>query len=142
MAAFAQSPSYPFDDLLADSVLVEARSIEPQLGRVRAQVVVLEGLLAVVQQVMHLPEPALTRRGLGRGGRRERMRMDRRQRKVPEGEADAAVELPLDTLDLAIGHARVGAFVVAVLENETTGLRAANVVDGCVEGLQNRETHA
>ena len=48
------------------SILVEACEVETELARIRAQVVVLERLLAVVQQVVHLPEAILTGRRLGR----------------------------------------------------------------------------
>ena len=72
---------------------VEPREVEPELGGVAAQVVVLERLLAVEEHLVHLPEPVLERRRLGRGGRGERVRVDLGQREVPEREADALAQL-------------------------------------------------
>ena len=54
------------------------------------------------EQLVHLPEPALERGGLGGGGRGERVRMDLGQREVPEREAHPVAQLPLDALDLSI----------------------------------------
>jgi hypothetical protein len=50
------------------------------------------------------------------------------EREVPEGEADASGDLLLDTLDLTKCLPRIGAFVVAVLEDETPGERASDMI--------------
>jgi hypothetical protein len=55
------------------------------------------------QVVVHLPETSLHRGGLGGGGRRRRVRVDLRQRKVPEGKAHRVSQLLLEPLDLAVG---------------------------------------
>jgi hypothetical protein len=85
------------------------------------------------EQVVHVPEPALERGSLGRGGGRESMRVDLGQRKVPEGEADAIAQSCLDALDFSERFARVRAFVVAVLDDEAAGRRAADVIDDVIE---------
>ena len=99
---------YPARDVAVDALNTAspARScrtieIEPELGRVPPQVVVRERLLAVEEQLVHLPEPVLERGRLGRGGRREGVRVDLGQREVAEREPHAAPEPPLDPLDLA-----------------------------------------
>ena len=73
------------------------------------------------EQLVHVPEPALERGGLGRGSRCEGVRVDLRERKVPEGEADVAAQSLLDAFDLSKRLPRVRAFVVAVLDDQTTG---------------------
>ncbi len=94
-----------------------------------------EGLLTVVQQVVHLPEAILTGRRLGRCGRRERMRVDLGQWEVPEREADPTWQLSLDPLDRPERLPRVGALVVAVLEDDRRVRGATHVIDVRVEGL-------
>ena len=68
--------------------------------------------------------------GLGGGRRREGVGMDLDQREVPEREADATGSLPLDLLDLAVCLPRVGAFVVAVLDDQGSSRRATDVIGG------------
>jgi hypothetical protein len=90
------------------------------------------------QELVHVPKPALKCSRLGCGRRRERVRMDFREREVPERETHSTVHLLLDALDLANRLPRIGAFVVAVLENETTGRRAADMIDSVVERFHGR----
>jgi hypothetical protein len=66
------------------------------------------------------------------------MRVDLDQRKVAEREADAAARLLLDLLDRAERLPRVGAFVVAVLEDDRAACRAADVVEVGVYGVDAR----
>jgi hypothetical protein len=66
---------------------------------------VVEVTLVLVERVVEVPETALPRGGLRRGGRGEGVGMDLGQRKVPEGEADAVGQLGLDAFDLAVGAA-------------------------------------
>ena len=61
------------------------------------------------EQVVHVPEPALERGGLGGGRRCEGVRVDVCQREVPEGEANVTVELTFDSLDRAERLPRIGA---------------------------------
>lgn len=123
---------------VAAAVQVEARDVEPELVRVAPQVIVGERVLAVKEQLVHLPEPALQGCGFRRQSRSERVRMDPGQRKVPEREPDTLTELRLDALDLAERLARVGTLVVAVLNDQRRGGRTANMIDGCVERLYRR----
>ena len=55
--------------------------------------------------------------------------MDLGEREVPEAEADATAQPALDPLDLSIRLPRIGALVVAVLEDEMTDRRTADVVN-------------
>ena len=122
-------------DLGAGPILVEAVEVEADLGRhSERRSSSCEGLLTVEQQVVHLPEAILTCRGLGRRGRRERVRVDLGQREVAEREADVARQLSLDLLDRAERLPRVGALVVAVLEDDRRVRGATHVIDVRVEG--------
>jgi len=53
------------------------------------------------EQLVHLPELCLPGSCLGRGGCGWGVRVDVDEREMPEREADAAAELPLDVLDRA-----------------------------------------
>src|SRR4051794_41888166 len=59
--------------------------------------------------------------------------MDAGQREMAEREADAAVQLLLDALDLAERATRVRALVVAVLEDDRRPAGPAHVVDRVVQ---------
>ena len=59
----------PVEDRLAAPVAVELPDIQPELARIAAQILVLERLLTVKEQLVHLPEPALERGRLRRPGR-------------------------------------------------------------------------
>ena len=67
-------------------VLVEDRRVQAELDGVPAQVAVFECLLPVEQQLVHVPERALQRGGLGRGRRGQGVRVDAGQREMPECE--------------------------------------------------------
>ena len=73
------------------------------------------------EQFVHVPEAVLERGCLGGRCRCEGVGMDLREREVPEGKADAMGELSFNPLDRAERLPRVGAFVVAVLHDETSG---------------------
>src|SRR5262249_16747571 len=119
----------------AAPIAVEQREVEVELAGVLSQVVVREGLLTMKEQLVHLPKPILERCRLGRGGGDERVRVDLGQRKVAEREEQAIAQSPLDPPDLPKRRSRVGALVVAVLDDETAARGAADVVDRAVEGL-------
>jgi len=112
--------------------------VEPDLAGVGPEVFVLERLLAMEEELVHLPEATLRRRRFGCRRGRERVRVDLRQREVTKGEADAAGELLLDALDRPEGLARVGALVVAVLEDDGGTRFPADVVHVIVEWLDDR----
>jgi hypothetical protein len=120
----------------AGPVAVEPRDVELELAGIPPQIVVFERRLVTKEELVHFPEAVLKRRGLGGRRRGEGVRMDLCQRKVAEGKADAAAQSPLDALDRSKRLARVRAFVVAVLEYETTGRKPADVVDLVVKRLQ------
>ena len=75
----------PVQHRVAEPVGFEARNVEPQLGRIAPQVLILEGRLAVKEEVVNLPEAPLRGARLGRAGGREGVRVDLGQREVPEG---------------------------------------------------------
>jgi len=54
--------------------------------------------------------------------------VDAGQREMPEGEPHVSAEVLFDLLDRVEGLPRVGALVVAVLEDQVAGGRAANVI--------------
>ena len=120
LARFDPAPEVtldPVDGVLTVAVAVKFRDVQPKLACIAPQVFVLESPLAVKKQVVHLPEPALERRGLRRAGRRERVRVDLGQREVPEREPYRDARLALDTLDRPVRLPRVRALVVAVLDD-------------------------
>ena len=90
------SPSDPPHDIRAGPVLVEPCDVEPELGRVALKVGAFQRLLAMEEQLMHLPEPVLQGSRLDCGSRRERVRVNLGEREVAEREADAAARPLLD----------------------------------------------
>jgi hypothetical protein len=62
--------------------------------------------------------------------------MDPGQWKVTECEPDAIAESSLDALDVVVRLSRVGALVVAVLEDHVPARPTAGVIDSAVERLQ------
>jgi hypothetical protein len=67
------------------------------------------------QQLVHVPEPALQRGGLGRGGRGEGVGVDAGQREMPVREPDGPAEPLFDLLDRVEGLPGARALVGAVL---------------------------
>ena len=70
---------------------MEALDVEAELSGVPEQVGEAEVVLAGEQQVVHLPEDALGRGGLGSLGGQLGLRVDVGQRKVPPDVADVGV---------------------------------------------------
>src|SRR5713101_1063485 len=60
--------AYPLLDVGAAAIPVEAHDVQPELGGITLQVGVLERLLAMEEQLMHLPELCLEGGCLGSGG--------------------------------------------------------------------------
>jgi hypothetical protein len=73
------------------------------------------------EQLVHVPELALECGCLGCGRCCESVRVDLFQREMPEGEPNPIAEFALDPFDRAKRLPRVGAFVVAVFDDETSG---------------------
>ena len=119
----------PLQHRRASPVAVEGRYVQPELGGVPAQVAVFERLLAVEQQLVHVPEPALPGSGLGRAGRGEGVRVNLGQREMPEREPHVPAELPFDLLDRVVRLPRVRALVIAVLDDQTADGRTPDVID-------------
>jgi hypothetical protein len=94
----------------------------------------------VEQQLVHVPEPALPRSGLGGGRCGEGMRVDAGQREMPEREPHVPAELAFGLLDRVERLTRVPALVIAVLDDQVAGGRAADVIDVLVERRQGQLT--
>src|SRR6478609_6694736 len=92
-------PPNPPQDLRAESIMVEARDVQLELRGICVKVGVTQRLLAVEEQLVHLPEPALKCGCLGCGRRREGVRVDLHEREVPEREADSTAHFLLDAFD-------------------------------------------
>src|SRR5512133_78104 len=108
-------------------VLRETTRVEAKANRGITEILRCDGLLVLVDPIVHLPVLALRARGLGRLGRRIRERMQRRDREVAEHEADV---LRVDELlHDRIRRAAVGALEVAVFdERDLAALRSAGVI--------------
>src|SRR5438105_4941726 len=119
----------------AGPVALKLRDIEAELGSIRSELVFLERVLAMKEQLVHVPELLLVGGCFRRGRRRQGVRVDLCQGKVPEGEADAPRQLFLDAFDLAKRLARVRTLIVAVLDDQRSGRRPAQVIDGLVKWL-------
>src|SRR5580704_14350054 len=99
---------------------------------------VLECLLILKEQLVHVPEAILRGSGLGRRCRCQGVWMDAGQREMPEREPHTAIELCFYAHDRPVRLARVRAFVVAVLENPRTRGPSSDVVDAVVHRRQDR----
>jgi hypothetical protein len=125
----------PLTDGAAGSVAVKAWDVEPELGGVSLQIVVGQCELAMKEQLVHVPEAVLECRCLGCCRRRESMRVDLCEREMPEGEPNTFAELAPEAFDLPERLPRVRAFVVAVLEDDMSGSRTADVIDLFIKRL-------
>jgi hypothetical protein len=92
--------------------------------------------LPVEQQLVHVPEPALPCSGLSRGRRGEGVRVDAGQGKMPEPEPHVPAEPPSGLLDRTKRLPRVRALVIAVLDDQTPGSRATDVIDLLIQRRQ------
>src|SRR5439155_12747276 len=81
-------------------IAVEHTNVELELGGVSPKVVIRERVLVVKEQLVHVPEPALKRSGLGGGRCGEGVWVDLGQREMPEGKPQA-VGPTLQPLDLS-----------------------------------------
>ena len=109
----------------------DAIGVEAELGGVADQVLPAERPARLVHPVVHLPERALRRRGLGRLGCSLGIRMDVAQREVPEGEQQPPRELVADPADDRVGRRAVRALEVAVHDQlELGAVGAVDVVLG------------
>jgi len=97
-------PADPLRHRGASPVAVERRHVEAELVGIPQQVAVLERLLPVEQQLVHVPEPVLQSTGLGHGRCGEGVRVDAGQRKVPVHDPHVPAELLFDLLDRVEGH--------------------------------------
>ena len=129
--------SHPAHEVLADArcvhvlgqLFVEALDVEPEVLRVAAEVRSREARLVFVEQVVHLPEPALGGRALGALRGLFGMRVRRRDREVPKHEPEPITQPRLNFLDDGIRRTAVRTLVVAVLdERHRRTRRSLNVV--------------
>src|SRR6267142_6943016 len=118
-------------------VPVKSIEIESQPVGMLAQVAVVQLVLVLVEQVVHLPELVLQAGRLRRlrGAGRVRMRLS--QGKVAEGEAQIAAQLALQSLHDRVGLSAVRALVVAVLDQGDARVgRAVDVIAGTERRMQ------
>src|SRR5579883_1923598 len=99
------------------------------VGGVAAEIVVAQRTLVGEDRLMHRPELPRRARRFGGLGSTLGVRVDLREREVPEHEAHAVPEVALQRLDDRLGSAAVGTLVVAILDERDRGVsRAAGVV--------------
>src|SRR6202158_6646089 len=99
----------------------DAVSIERQVSRVVHQTGVIKRILVREEQVVHFPELALSRRGLGDLRGVLPVRMDLRQREMTEGHAQLAPDGFHQSGDDWLRRAAIGAFEIAVLHERNRG---------------------
>ena len=110
-------------------VTTEGLDLQTESGGVLVEMLIVKSTLMLEEMVMHLPESALARRGLGRFRRMLGMWVDLTQGKVPVDEAQLVTQFLLHSLDDTIGNAAVGAFVIGVLDqSHRASVRTLNVV--------------
>jgi hypothetical protein len=97
-------------------VLTEALGVETEGCGVLAEMLIIKGTLMLEEGVMHLPELAVGRRGLGRFRRVLGMGVDVAQGEVPVDETQLVTQLALQSLDDMVGKATVRALVIGVLD--------------------------
>jgi hypothetical protein len=95
---------------------VELTDVHPDLTCIAAKVGQLERLLALEEQIVHLPEAILSGGLLGGLGGELGVRVDLAKREMAEDEAEPVAEVALDRLHGAVCGARVGTLVVPVHE--------------------------
>ena len=118
-------------------VLFEAVDVEVESCSVLEQVLIVKGALMLEEVVVHLPEFALVRRGLGRFSGALRMRVDFAQWEVSVDKAKLVTQLALQSPDDMVGETTVRAFVIGVLDQRHRGcVRSLNVVRGIDRHLE------
>src|ERR1700730_5113949 len=118
-------------------VLIEGLDLQAESGGVLVEMLITKSTLMLEELVVHLPEPALVRRGLSRLRRMLCVRVDLTQGKVPVHKANLITQLALHSPDDVIRDAAVGTFKVGVLQQRHRGcLRTLDVIlscDGCLQ---------
>src|SRR5256885_955297 len=108
--------------------------IEPELARVRHEVVVPERRLPLVQEIVHLPELALCRGCLGDLRRVLGVGVLLAQRKMPKHEAHRGSELPQCALQLRVRGAAERAFEITVFHQRHARVPGARRVVARADG--------
>lgn len=121
----------PPEEVLADTAPEGAgRQVADKQGKVQSgldgvvgKVCIIQGILVLEEELVHLPEPALYAGGLGRFGGPHRVRMELRQREVTKRESDVLRVALQQRAENEIGLAAVGTLKVAVLDQGDGGVR-------------------
>src|SRR5947209_14720904 len=92
---------HPLSDRVGSAICVEALEVQSQSTCPRPKMRILEPRLVCEQQVVHVPEPPLAARRLGRAGGGPGPRMARPDREMAEYPAKRQVPEPL-TQDRAV----------------------------------------
>src|SRR5207253_2461663 len=109
-------------EVIANSFRIGARRqlarntlcIDANLRRVREQIRVLQRILVVKQQVVHLPEMSLRAGRLGCFCRPLGVRVRLREREVSENKSEIVAHVAADALNYRMGAAAVRTFEVTV----------------------------
>lgn len=94
----------------------ESLDFQPERVGIADKVVFLQGVLALKEQVMHLPEATLGRRALGGLGGALGVRVNLRQREVPKHQPKLVAQLGKKVIKHRMCGPAVRAFKVAVLD--------------------------
>src|SRR5918995_878991 len=120
------------------SIVLEAAHVEIQLRGIPPQVVLTQRVLPVEEQLMHLPERALQRRRLRRGGRGQGIWVDLGQGKVPERDPHSLPRPTPHSLELAKGPPRVRTLVIAIDRDHGSARSTEKVVHCLIDWLHLR----
>ena len=101
----------------------ETGPVQADHRRITDQLPVAKPALVLEQGVVHLPELALRRRGFRGFGRRQRVLVRVRQRKVAEHKSQLASEPPLGLFDDEMSLATMRALEVAELHERDSRIR-------------------
>lgn len=137
------SASYSGHEVVLDSVgdgggfqgFDQVYGVQAEVVGVGGQVAVFESFLVFEDVVVHLPELALVGGELSGGGGVEGVGMDFGDWEVAEDESYLSAQLRQDFLDDGMGHAAVGALVVAVLHQGDLGFGVSGDVVCCADAF-------
>src|SRR3984957_761628 len=104
-------------------LLDESRYVEMKRARVPHQVFIFQRVLILVEQVVHLPELALSAGSLRRLSGMLGMRMRLREREIPKNKPHLVAEALLQRLHHRRRFVAVGTFVVPVFDQRDRRLR-------------------
>src|SRR4051812_20071271 len=115
-----------------DKIVFKAVEIDVGHFSITEQVGIFQLPLILEYEIMHFPKFSLAACGLRRFRGSDSMRMQARQRKIPEHETETVTDLSLDGSDDLIGRGAMRTFVITVFDKSDRRLqRAADMVAFC-----------